>query len=179
MKMIDKDKAREAVREAEMAKERAALAERLAAVQVTVEARAGEDGHLYGSVGPRQVLDALKRLGFHFEERHVKFEGVRELGQYEVPIHLAKDQAVQIKLWVVQDAQEAQSQAEAKAEADAKSPGAGQPASAPATESPPAPAATPAAPAPAARAEGGKAKPPAKATAPEAGAGAGAKKPRS
>src|SRR5689334_2955809 len=73
MRNIEKDKAAEAVREAEEAKERAALAEKLAAVQVRIEARAGEDGHLFGSVGPRQIVDTLKRQGFRFEERQIRF----------------------------------------------------------------------------------------------------------
>jgi large subunit ribosomal protein L9 len=122
MKGIEKDKAAEVVREAEEAKARAALAERLAAVTLRIEARAGEDGHLYGSVGVRQVLDALKRLKFVFEERHVRFEAVRELGEYEVPILLARDHTVGVKLWVVQDAEEAAAQAEDRARAGTPAP---------------------------------------------------------
>jgi large subunit ribosomal protein L9 len=119
LKMVDKDKAREAIREAQVSKERAALAERLEAITVSIEARAGEDGHLYGSVGARQVLDALKKHGYAFEERHVRFEPVRELGAYDVPIHLAKEHVVKVKLQVVQEEEEAKSQAEEKARREA------------------------------------------------------------
>jgi large subunit ribosomal protein L9 len=122
MKWVDKDKAAEAVREAQLAKERAAVAERLGGLTLTVEARAGEDGHLYGSVGPRQVLDALKRQKFEFEERHIRFEPVKELGEYEVAVHLGRDLVVPVKLWVVQDAKEAQLLAEEKAKAGAEAP---------------------------------------------------------
>ena len=119
LKMVDKDKAREAGREAQLAKERAALSERLQAVTISIEARAGEDGHLYGSVGARQVLDALKKQGYSFEERHVRFEPVRELGAYEVPIHLTKEHVVKVQLQVIQDEEEAKSQAEEKARREA------------------------------------------------------------
>jgi large subunit ribosomal protein L9 len=119
LRRVDKDKAAEAIRQTQLQKERAALLERLSSVTVTVEARAGEDGHLYGSVGARQVLDGLKRQGYALEERHVHFEPVRELGEYEVAVHLTKDQTTKIRLWVVQDAQDAVSQAESKAAADA------------------------------------------------------------
>jgi large subunit ribosomal protein L9 len=116
MKLVEKDKAREAIREAELAKARAQVTERLQGSKVTVEARAGEDGHLYGSVGPRQALQSLKAMGFSFEERQIRFEPVRELGEYEIQVHLSREHVVPVKLWVVQDAREAAEQAADAAE---------------------------------------------------------------
>ena len=116
MRNIEKDKAAEAVRDAEAAKERAALAEKLANVEVRIEARAGEDGHLYGSVGPRQIVDALKLKGFRFEERQLRFDIVRQLGEYEVPIHLTREHDVKVRLLVVLDAEDAKAHAEAAAQ---------------------------------------------------------------
>ena len=116
MRNVEKDKAAEAVREAAEAVERAALTEKLAKVELRIECRAGEDGHLYGSVGARQVVDALKRLGFRFEERQIRFEPVRQLGEYEVPIHLTRQQDVKVRLLVVLDAEDAKAHAEAAAQ---------------------------------------------------------------
>lgn len=116
MRNIEKDKALEAVREAAEAKERAALAEKLGSIELKIEARAGEDGHLYGSVGPRQVADALKRMGLRFEERQVRFETVRELGEYEVPLQLSREHQVKVKLWVILDAEDAKAHAESAAQ---------------------------------------------------------------
>ena len=64
MRRIERDKDEEAKRQARLAEERAVLAEKLAEMRITVEARAGEDGHLYGSVGPRQVINAFLELGY-------------------------------------------------------------------------------------------------------------------
>lgn len=116
LRNIEKDKAAEAVREAEAAQERAALSERLAGIELRIESRAGEDGHLYGSVGPRQVVDALKRHGIRFEERQVRFETVRQLGEYEVPIQLSRQHSVKVKLWVVLDPEDAKHHAEMAAQ---------------------------------------------------------------
>lgn len=107
MRHIHKDKQAEAVREAEEASYRSELAEQLEDLTLTLEARAGEDGHLYGSVGARQVRDALADLGYPFDIRQVRFEAVRELGEYEAPIALTRDHVVSVKVWVVQDAREA------------------------------------------------------------------------
>lgn len=116
MRNVEKDKAAEAVRDAEAAQERAALAEKLANVEVRIESRAGEDGHLYGSVGPRQIVDALKQKGFRFEERQIRFETVRQLGEYEVPIHLTREHDVKVRLLVVLDAEDAKAHAESAAQ---------------------------------------------------------------
>lgn len=113
LRNIEKDKAAEAIREAEEAKVRAALAERLAAIELKIEARAGEDGHLYGSVGPRQVVDALKLQGIRLDERQVRFDTVRELGEYEITIQLSRQHGIKMKLWVVLDPEDAKAHAEA------------------------------------------------------------------
>ncbi len=112
MRNIAKDKAAEVVREAQEATQRAALSEKLASIQLKIEVRAGEDGHLYGSVGPRQVMETLRRHGLRFEERQVRFETVRELGEYEVPIHLSREHSVKVKLQVVLDPEDAKAHAE-------------------------------------------------------------------
>lgn len=107
LRLIEKDKAAEAVRERQNAARRQALVEQLQDVTVTVEERAGEDGHLYGSVNARQVVGRLADLGYSFDERHVRFETVRELGEYPATLLLGGGVEAQVKVWVVQDAQDA------------------------------------------------------------------------
>lgn len=120
LRQIEKDKSAELVREKEMARKRELLVEKLKDLTITVEARAGEDGHLYGSVGARQVVTRLAEMGFVFEDRHVRFEQVRELGDYVVGLNLGGGVEVPVKLWVVQDAQDALAMREAAAEREAR-----------------------------------------------------------
>ena len=102
LRLVEKDKVVEATLEAERAKARAALAARLSGLAVTIEAKANPEGHLFGSVGPKHVFDALVAKGFTvLEERQVRFEPVKQLGEYEVKIHLAADVEPAIKLRVV------------------------------------------------------------------------------
>jgi len=112
IRRISKDKEVEAIREAALAKERASLAEQLAEVKLTMEARAGEEGHLYGSVGVRQIIASFIELGHRFVERQIRFETVRELGEYEVTVVLAPGHEIAVPVWIVQDAAEATSMAE-------------------------------------------------------------------
>ena len=112
LRRVAQDKKTEAVRQARLAEERAEVATKLADLTLTIEARAGEDGHLYGSVGPRQILAAFADQGFKFLERHLRFETIRELGQYAATVVLSTDQVVEVPVWVVQDAADAVSMAE-------------------------------------------------------------------
>lgn len=112
LRRVAQDKKTEAVRQARLAEERAEIATQLADLTLTIEARAGEDGHLYGSVGPRQVLASFADAGFKFVERHLRFETVRELGQYAATVVLSSSQQVDVPVWVVQDAADAVSMAE-------------------------------------------------------------------
>lgn len=120
LRRIDQDRKEEAVREAAAAKERATLAAVLAEVTLTIEARAGEDGHLYGSVGQREIIAAFAAQEFRFTDRQVRFEKVQELGEYEAQVVLSKDTTVPVRVWVVQDAAEARALAEEAAQAAAE-----------------------------------------------------------
>jgi large subunit ribosomal protein L9 len=103
LRLVEKDKVAEAAVEAEKAKARAELAGRLQGVSVTVEAKANPDGHLFGSVGAAQVAAALVAKGLPIDEKQVRLEPVKQLGEYEVKVHLAPDVEPTVKLWVVEE----------------------------------------------------------------------------
>jgi len=103
LRLVEKDKVVEEAAESERAKERAELAAKIAGTTVTIEAKANADGHLFGSVGAKQVADALAAKGLPIEERHIRMEPVRQTGESEVKIHLGPDAEPTIKLWVVEE----------------------------------------------------------------------------
>ena len=74
----------------------------LAEVVVELTANASEEGHLYGSVGPREIADAVTALGHEVNKSEVIMgEGpIREVGEYEVTIHLHADVETLIKVIV-------------------------------------------------------------------------------
>ncbi len=80
-----------------------AKAEQLAAIgSVTITAVAGEEGKLFGSVGPRDVADAYTAAGVELTKSEVKMpEGaIRELGEYDVQIQLHSDVLLTLKVVV-------------------------------------------------------------------------------
>ena len=60
---------------------------------VTVVAKSGEEGKLYGSVGTQDIADALAEQGIEVARSEVRMpEGaIRALGDYEIAIHLHTD----------------------------------------------------------------------------------------
>ncbi len=78
------------------------LAERIAAVSVTIPMQATEDDKLYGSVTPAQILAALKESGIEVERSTVNLpDGIRELGVFNVEIQLHREVTANLKVWVV------------------------------------------------------------------------------
>jgi large subunit ribosomal protein L9 len=74
----------------------------LAEQSIMIEARANEEGHLYGSVGPADIVGALKNAGFNLPEETIILEGaIRELGLYTAIVRLHTDVEGQLKFWVV------------------------------------------------------------------------------
>ena len=78
------------------------FADEIGKQSVTIEANANDEGHLYGSVGAREIVDALKRVEFSITEDQVRLEGpLKELGLYTVKIHIGHEIEGDLKVWVV------------------------------------------------------------------------------
>ena len=79
---------------------------RLEGAEVTVYANASTEGTLYGSVGPRDIAHALTKLGTPVEKSEVVMgEGaLRQVGEYEVVVHLHADIEVPVKVIVQAEA---------------------------------------------------------------------------
>ena len=57
---------------------------------ITIEANSGEEGKLFGSIGTRDIAEAVCAAGCAIDKAEVRLpEGaLRELGEYEVTIHI-------------------------------------------------------------------------------------------
>jgi large subunit ribosomal protein L9 len=78
-------------------------AEKLAALEVTIAANAGDEGRLFGSIGTRDIADAITAAGVEVAKSEVRLpQGVlREIGQYEIDIQLHAEVIQAVKLAVV------------------------------------------------------------------------------
>jgi large subunit ribosomal protein L9 len=73
---------------------------------VTIYANASTEGKLYGSVGPREIADALTKTGTQVGKSEVILgEGAfRHVGEYEVLLHLHADVETTVKVVVEPEA---------------------------------------------------------------------------
>ena len=91
-RMIDKHKARlTEIQKARMAGLRT-QADEISRLSVTIEANANDEGHLYGSVGATDIVNALKRSEVTITTDQVRLQGpLKELVLYTVKIHLVHE----------------------------------------------------------------------------------------
>lgn len=101
-RMVEKHKAKlREIQSARLAGLKSFAAE-LARQSITIEANANDEGHLYGSVGPAEIVNALKRNNFTITSDQVRLEGpLKELGLYTVKVHLGHEINADLKIWVV------------------------------------------------------------------------------
>jgi large subunit ribosomal protein L9 len=80
-----------------------ARADKLAGVAITVGAKAGDEGKLYGSVGTQDIAEALRNAGHEVDRSEVRLpEGaIRQTGDYEIDVQLHSNVTATIQLAIV------------------------------------------------------------------------------
>jgi large subunit ribosomal protein L9 len=83
-------------------KDAEAIASSLENIKLTVGAKAGESGKIFGSVNTIQIADALKKEGFEVDRRRITFETEPKfVGEYIANLNLHKEVKVQVPFEVV------------------------------------------------------------------------------
>jgi len=78
------------------------LAAKLGELSCTITVQAGEDDKLFGSVGPRDIAEALKSDNGDFDHKQIVLdEAIKQLGVYTIPVKLHSEVEVTAKVWVV------------------------------------------------------------------------------
>lgn len=104
--MVDQAAAMRKARDVRDAKDREAaetLSARLVAKPLTVTARAGSEGRLFGSVTTQDLADALeKQVGAVVDRRKIQLEEpIKTVGLHSVPVHLYEDVHAELTVEVV------------------------------------------------------------------------------
>lgn len=75
-------------------------AEKLAEMVITLTANAGDEGKLFGSIGARDIAEAITAAGVDVQKSEVKLpEGtLREVGEYNVDLQLHDDVLQPVKV---------------------------------------------------------------------------------
>jgi large subunit ribosomal protein L9 len=83
-----------------------ALLKQLEGVEVTLERKANEQGHLFGSVSATDIAKALVAQGFNINPDDVNLPGkLDRIEKYTCRISFASDLSTDLKVWVAPDAE--------------------------------------------------------------------------
>ena len=100
--------ARRAELEAQAAAALAAAEKRrdqIAALDISITAKSGTEGKLFGSIGGVDIAEAVTAAGVELEKREVRLPTgpIRLAGEYEIELHLHADVNAPLKLTIIAD----------------------------------------------------------------------------
>lgn len=107
---IEKFEQRRAELEAKLATDLSAANDRAAKVaalsEVTIASKAGDEGKLFGSVGTRDIADAITEAGVKVTKAEVKLPNgtLREVGEYDIDLQLHAEVVATVKVVVIAEA---------------------------------------------------------------------------
>ncbi|MDR5898007.1 50S ribosomal protein L9 [Halomonas vilamensis] len=88
---------------AERKAEAEARAEQLNDIELSLVSKAGDEGKLFGSIGPRDLADAISSAGIEVAKSEVRMpEGpIRQTGEYDIALHLHAEVDAAVRVVVV------------------------------------------------------------------------------
>ena len=90
-------------KEEKLRNEAETTAKLLEKVSITIGAKAGTSGKIFGSVNAIQIADALAEKGYEIDRRKIVVDGdaIKELGEYTAKVNLYKEIKGEVKFTVV------------------------------------------------------------------------------
>ncbi len=129
LKQLEQRRNNIAKREAVRIADAETLKEKLEDTKLTIKAKVGDEGVLFGSVTAQMIADALAEEGIEIDRRRVEVrQAIKTIGEHAVDVSLYRDIKADVKLLVVdenageapvEEAAEAAAEAAEAAEAEA------------------------------------------------------------
>jgi len=91
---------------AEKKVEAEARAAQLAELSITIEANSGDEGKLFGSIGTRDIAEAITAAGVEVSKAEVRLPtgALREIGEFEIDVQVHSEVTQIVKLSVIAEA---------------------------------------------------------------------------
>lgn len=105
MKALDHDRRTIETRAKKTRKTAESTAATLSAVALTLPAKAGEEGKLFGAITSRDIAEALGKAGVTVDRKAIQLaDPIKQVGDYKVKIRVAADVFPEISVSVVPEA---------------------------------------------------------------------------
>ncbi len=106
MKILDSLKKKQALEDAKRLDEAKALAEKIAALSVTISAKAGEEEKLFGAVTAEMISAALGNEKIAIDKKDIVLdEPIKKLGVYQVGVKIHPEVKASLRVWVIKEQQ--------------------------------------------------------------------------
>ncbi|HXP85152.1 MAG TPA: 50S ribosomal protein L9 [Bryobacteraceae bacterium] len=103
-KIVEQERQAHLRREAKQQSDAQDLAKLMAAVEVTIAQKAGENDQLFGSVTASDIAVGLEKLGYTIDRKKVHLEEpIKTLGDFKVSIRLHRDVTLDIPVHVIKE----------------------------------------------------------------------------
>lgn len=104
LKTLEVQNAAEQKRKAQEKEEAIQLGKKLEEMTVTLKAKAGEGGRLFGAITSKQIAEALSKAGVKIDKRKIELEEpIRTLGVTQVPVKLHPEVKSSFKVQVTEE----------------------------------------------------------------------------
>ena len=101
-RQIEREREKAEARDAEEKSAADGLAQRMAALDISIQRRVGESNTMYGSVTSADIAQALSAKGFAVEKRKIHLpDAIKSLGEHTVPVKVHRDVTAEVKVKVV------------------------------------------------------------------------------
>jgi len=101
--MLKQQKDADARKQQKMLDEAKAFGEKIKMVTVTIAAKTGEGGRMFGSVTTKEIVDVLaERYNLELDKRKLELkDAIKSLGEYTIPVKVHAEVTVELKVMVV------------------------------------------------------------------------------
>ena len=92
-------------KETKLQEEAKELANKMSALELSIQTKAGDNGKIFGSINTIQLAEALKNEGYEVDRKSLKIkdEPIKELGTYEAEVTLYKGVQQTISFKVIEE----------------------------------------------------------------------------
>jgi large subunit ribosomal protein L9 len=92
-------------KETKLQEEAQELANKMSALELSIQTKAGDNGKIFGSINTIQLAAALKKEGYEVDRKSLKIkdEPIKELGSYEAEVNLYKGVQQTISFKVIEE----------------------------------------------------------------------------
>lgn len=104
-KVLAENVRQRAHKETKLLEEAQGVASKMESIKLSIGAKAGENGKIFGSVNNIQIAEALAKAGFEIDRKDIALsdDTIKELGEYEATVKLHKEVNQVVKFEVVSE----------------------------------------------------------------------------